>query len=257
MLDRDQLTYSGNTVNKTAKEIAKFDQLAEDWRDPNGKFKHIFKFNQARLSAIEQTISTHFRRDLSSKTALKGLNLLDIGCGAGLLCEPFAQQGADVTGIDGSDQNIRIAKRHAKNKDISINYIHCLADALTNNPNVKQYDIVLNTEVIEHVSDQKALMDTCCQLLKPGGLLVFATLNRTIKSYLVAILGAEYVMRYLPVGTHEWRYFVKPKEISDHIEKHGLHIIKKEGMSFNPLNKQWKITNNTEVNYLLYAYKAG
>ncbi len=256
MLDRSQLTYNHSAGINTDEEIAKFDQLAKEWRDPNGKFKHILAFNQVRLSAIEQVIATHFQRDLTTSNPLKELNLLDIGCGAGLLCEPIAEQGAHVTGIDGSGYNIDIAKTHAKNKGISINYIHCLADSLTNNSHFSQYDVVLNTEVIEHVSDQKALIASCCKLLKPGGLLVIATLNRTIKSYIVGIIGAEYVMRYLPIGTHKWRYFVKPSEICDWITEHAVHLTKIEGMSFNPLNKQWKLSNNTEVNYLLYAHKA-
>lgn len=255
MLDKTQLTSSKNADLNTKEQIAKFDRLANEWRDPNGKFKHVLAFNQIRLRTIEAKICQHFNRDPHAIGPLNDLSLLDIGCGAGLLCEPLAQQGAITTAIDGSQYNISIASQHAKSIDVHIEYIHCLASELASKGVNKQYDIVLNTEVIEHVTDQQALIDTCCQLLKPSGLLVMATLNRSIKSYIVGILGAEYVMRFLPIGTHEWRYFVKPTEMTDMLFKQGLTTDSVTGMAFNPLSKHWRETSDTGVNYILFATK--
>lgn len=252
MLDKSRLSTGMQKLDQQA-EIAKFDALSKEWRDPNGKFKHILAFNNTRLMAIENAIAIHFQRDLNQDIPFKGLNILDIGCGVGLLCEPIASQGAYVTGIDASAHNIKLAKHHAQSWSIKVDYKHCLANDLIDNK--QEYDVILNTEVIEHVDDQALLVDTCCQLLKPGGLLVMATLNRTLKSYLFAIIGAEYVMRYLPKGTHNWHYFVRPHEINSMIKSHGLKMITVEGMSFNPFNGRWKITNKTDVNYLLYAKK--
>jgi len=265
MLDKSRLSPSLNNDRKSAldteKEIAKFNELANEWRDPKGKFKHILAFNQTRLIAIEDAIAYHFDRDLNQDVPFSDLSLLDIGCGAGLLCEPLAWQGAKVSGIDASSHNIALARQHAHNNSVTVDYRHCLAESLLTDEKqaktsaAEQYDVVLNTEVIEHVADQEALINVCCQLLKPGGLLIMATLNRTLKSYLFAIIGAEYLMRYLPKGTHDWRFFVTPKEIDTMITPHGLRTVKAEGMSFNPLTKKWKVTNSTDVNYLLYAIK--
>ena len=252
MLDKSQLSNRPKMLDQQA-EIAKFDDLAREWRDPKGKFKHVLAFNQTRLTAIEDAIAGHYQRDLTQDVCFEGLSILDIGCGVGLLCEPLASQGADVTGIDASAHNVLLAQRHAKSWSIKVEYQHCLADDLLNKP--LQYDVILNTEVIEHVDDQRQLIDVCCQLLKPGGLLVMATLNRTIKSYLIAIIGAEYVMGYLPKGTHDWRHFVKPQEIDNMISRHGLTTIKVEGMRFNPFFNQWKTCRQPDVNYLLYAQK--
>ena len=267
MLDKSQL--APQTVQKglkTSEEIAKFDALANEWRDPQGKFKHVLAFNLTRLTAIEAMIAEHFKRDLTLDSPLNNIDLLDIGCGVGLLCEPLASLGAQVTGIDASSYNIELATQHAEQSTVSLHYQHCLAeDLISQNPSritdqyqqvyIKQYDVVLNTEVIEHVEDQEALMNTCCKLVKPGGLLIMATLNRTVKSYLIGIIGAEYLMRYLPIGTHDWHYFVTPNEIETMVIANGLQPLKSQGMSFNPFTKQWKITSNTDVNYLSYAYK--
>jgi len=265
MLDKSHLSPGLNSERKSAldteKEIAKFDTLANEWRDPKGKFKHVLAFNQTRLIAIEDAIANHFERDLNQDVPFTDLSLLDIGCGAGLLCEPLAWQGAKVSGIDASSHNIALARQHANSNSVTVDYRHCLAESLLIDREhgkaceTNQFDVVLNTEVIEHVDDQEALIKTCCQLLKPGGLLIMATLNRTIKSYLIGIIGAEYLMRYLPIGTHDWHFFVKPEEIDAMITPHGLRTVKAEGMSFNPLTKKWKVTNNTDVNYLLYAIK--
>ncbi|MXR68872.1 bifunctional 2-polyprenyl-6-hydroxyphenol methylase/3-demethylubiquinol 3-O-methyltransferase UbiG [Shewanella sp. JBTF-M18] len=252
MLDKSRLSRFKNPIDPQ-QEIAKFDALAKEWRDPHGKFKHVLAFNQTRLMAIEEQIARHFDRDLTQDVPFEGLSLLDIGCGVGLLCEPLASQGARVTGIDASEHNITLARRHANSWSIPIDYRHSLADDLSRDRSL--YDVILNTEVIEHVEDQAALVASCCDLLKPGGLLVMATLNRTLSSYIIGIVGAEYIMRYLPIGTHDWHHFVTPQELDDMLRPQGLSTLTTEGMRFNPLTQNWKITANTSVNYLLYASK--
>ncbi|WP_299493971.1 bifunctional 2-polyprenyl-6-hydroxyphenol methylase/3-demethylubiquinol 3-O-methyltransferase UbiG [uncultured Shewanella sp.] len=255
MIDKSQLS----SPITSHKEIQKFDQLAKEWRDPNGAFKHVHTFNQARLNNIRSAIANHFDRDLTHDHPFEKINILDIGCGAGLLAEPLAAQGAHVTGIDASAINIEIAKQHAAAKNIEINYSHCLAENLIkegrNKASVDGYDVILNTEVIEHVTEKNKLIDTCCQLLNPEGLLIMATLNRTLKSYLVAILGAEYIMRYLPIGTHQWQHFVKPSEIIIQLHLNQVTLLYTEGMSLNPFTQKWRTHSNTKVNYLLYATK--
>ncbi|QYJ82460.1 bifunctional 2-polyprenyl-6-hydroxyphenol methylase/3-demethylubiquinol 3-O-methyltransferase UbiG [Shewanella aegiceratis] len=252
MLDKSRLSRFKTQIDSQT-EIAKFDALAKEWRDPHGKFKHVLGFNQTRLTAIEDQIASHFGRDLTQDIPFDGLSLLDIGCGVGLLCEPLASQGARVTGIDASEHNITLARRHANSWSLPIDYRHCLAGDLPRDQ--PQYDVILNTEVIEHVEDQAALVATCCDLLKPGGLLVMATLNRTLRSYLIGIIGAEYIMRYLPIGTHDWHHFVPPQELDEMLTPHGLSTKGVEGMAFNPFTRRWKITSNSAVNYLLYASK--
>lgn len=248
MLDKSQL----QVLDKQQRELHKFDQTAQQWWDPKGQFKRVMAFNQARWQIIEAQIQQHFQPQ-SDKPAYKALTALDIGCGGGLLCEPLAQLGLNVTGIDGSEMSIEVAKAHARQSGLDIQYHHCLAQQLGAD---KRYDIVLNTEVIEHVEDQLALVQQCCQLLKPGGLLVMATLNRSVKSYIVAILGAEYVLRMLPKGTHEWRYFVKPDELQQWLEGCGAQSLMTVGLAYNPLTRQWRQTQDLGVNYLLFATSA-
>ncbi|MCL1124646.1 bifunctional 2-polyprenyl-6-hydroxyphenol methylase/3-demethylubiquinol 3-O-methyltransferase UbiG [Shewanella surugensis] len=259
MLDKSRLSAKIDTQN----EIEKFNKLAKEWRDPKGKFKHVKTFNQTRFKNIRSAINKHFDRDLNQDHPFRAIDLLDIGCGAGLLSEPLADLGANVTGIDASAMNISIAKEHAQSKKIKVNYQHCLAEELlTNNIAgvdkkliLKGYDVILNTEVIEHVNDKSKLIHTCCQLLRPNGLLIMATLNRTIKSYLIAIIGAEYIMRYLPIGTHQWKHFVKPSEIITQLHTHQVNVLYSQGMSLNPFTHRWYTHKNTDVNYLLYATK--
>lgn len=247
MLDKSQLSYQ-------QAEIEKFDQLASQWWDPNGQFKQVMAFNQARLSVIQQRIYTHFASNTQTHLPLQGLSVLDIGCGAGLLCEPLAALGASVTGIDASEVSINIAKAHAKQSSLSIEYLHTLAQDLSLD---RQFDIVLNTEVIEHVEDQQGLVDQCCRLLAPDGLLVMATLNRNWLSFLVAIVGAEYVLNMLPKGTHDWRYFVTPAEMQTMRQKHGITANFTAGLNYNPLLKKWRQTRAPRVNYMLFATQAG
>lgn len=238
-----------------AEELAKFDALAEEWWDPNGKFRHVLAFNEARVQAITRELINHFAR--SSKQdpyPLSGLRVLDIGCGGGLVSEALARAGARVTGIDGSEYSIKVARAHAEQSQVDVSYRHLLAeDILAEGP--EPYDVVLNTEVIEHVEDQQGLMDVCAQLTKPEGMLVLATLNRTPKSWLFGIVGAEYVLRLLPKGTHDWRYFVRPEEAAHMLEPHGLSVTKVTGFSFNPFTRNWRESQDTKVNYMAFAMR--
>jgi 2-polyprenyl-6-hydroxyphenyl methylase / 3-demethylubiquinone-9 3-methyltransferase len=234
-------------------EIERFEALAEEWWNPNGKFKAIHAFNPVRRDFIIKQLVHNFGRDIADRQALAGLKILDVGCGAGLLCEPLAARGAEVIGIDAAGRNVEIARWHASLSGLAIDYKHCLAEHLVETR--ERFDVVLNTEVIEHVSDPPRLMQQCADLVKPGGLMIVATLNRTARAFLLAIIGAEYVLRWLPRGTHDWRRFLKPDEIRAMIEPHGLRVIDTVGLSFNPIAACWRISCGTGVNYMLIAEK--
>ena len=258
MLRKEHKTTLGK--DKRDAELAKFDQMADAWWDPEGAFKHVLAFNAARLDVILDFISQH-QQALAQATIekaerpLHGLRILDIGCGGGLLSEALAAQGAEVTGIDGSEVSIQVAKAHAAKNGVEVTYLHMLAEELLDQ-GLEPFDVVLNTEVIEHVEDQQELIDTCCALCKDDGLLILATLNRTVKSWLFGIVGAEYVLRLLPRGTHDWRYFVKPDEIKGMLKPHHFRPKALRGLEFNPLSKHWRVTDNCKVNYLLSATRS-
>lgn len=243
---------------KRDNELARFDQMASAWWDPDGEFKHVLAFNAARLKVILSLLQRHFGLPLATdgQPDLSALRVLDIGCGGGLLSEALALHGAQVVGIDGSEVSIEVAKAHAQQSQVGVDYQHKLAEELLDEA-WPAFDVVLNTEVIEHVEDQAGLITTCCKLTKDDGLLILATLNRTLKSWLFGIVGAEYVLRLLPKGTHDWRYFVKPAEMAQMLATHGFDVRAEHGLSFNPLTKVWRTTSNTQVNYLLAASKAG
>lgn len=236
------------------REIEKFEQLAHAWRDKNGLFKHVIAFNQCRFKTIVKQLQQYFFTEQNLEK-WQQLTLLDVGCGAGILTEQFARLGIQARGIDASRNNIEIAQFHAKQAKLNIHYQQSTFQQLEHEH--QQYDIVLNTEVIEHVEDQSHLIEICCNKLKPGGLLVVATLNRTIKSYVIGILGAEYILRMLPIGTHNWNYFVKPNEIIAIAANSNMKHIHTQGMQFNPITKQWYTSSNTSVNYLQLLYKLG
>ena len=236
------------------KEIERFTALAQEWWNPEGKFRAMHKFNPVRRDYIVEQIARHFGRDGTEANGFEGLTILDVGCGAGLLCEPLAQRGAKVVGIDATARNVEIARWHASEQGLGIDYRHCLAEHLVEAG--ERFDVVLNTEVVEHVADQEQLMKECSDLVRPGGIMVIATLNRTLRSFLLAILGAEYILRWLPKGTHDWRCFVRPREISKMIAKHGLETHETTGVSFNPLRSDWRLSKDTSVNYMLLAKKA-
>ena len=236
-----------NTVDPG--EIAKFEAMAAEWWDLNGKFKPLHQMNPCRLSYITAQIAAEFGRDLTGPQPFKGLRILDIGCGGGLLSEPMARLGADVVGADAAARNIPVAQLHVEQSGLTIDYRHTTAEALAEAGEV--FDAVLNMEVVEHVSDPLAYLTACRTLLKPGGLMVCSTLNRNTKSFAMAIVGAEWVMRWLPKGTHDWKKFITPEELYDLIRRAGLDPVDRKGMVFNPLAWSWSLSDrDLSVNYV-------
>ena len=232
-------------------EVARFAAMAQEWWDPNGKFRPIHKFNPARLKFIRDEAERHFGLEPGAIEPLKGLHLLDIGCGGGLLSEPMARLGAQVTGVDAAEQNIGVARTHAAESGLAIDYRCTTAEALLDAG--ESYDIVLNMEVVEHVADRDGFLATSAQLMRPGGLMVVATLNRTMKAYAMAIVGAEYVLGWLPRGTHDWRKFVRPSELAAGLRGGGAQATRFAGMTYNPLTDRWSVTSDLGVNYLAVA----
>jgi len=233
-----------NTINK--KEIEKFSKIAEEWWDPNGKFKPLHKFNPIRIKYIRDKILSEFKIKKEHEP-FKGLSILDIGCGGGLLSEPMSRMGANVTGIDASDKNIKIAKLHSKKNKLKINYLCSSPEKLKI---TKKFDVILNMEIVEHVEDIDFFLKSCSKLLKKNGLMFVATINKTLKSYIFAIVGAEYVLRWLPIGTHEWEKFVKPEDLKKILMKYDLSLNKLEGMNFNIIKDEWSISRDLSVNYI-------
>jgi 2-polyprenyl-6-hydroxyphenyl methylase/3-demethylubiquinone-9 3-methyltransferase len=239
------------TVDPT--EVARFSALAAEWWNPTGKFRPLHRFNPVRIQYIRDRVTAHFGRPADSVEPLKGLTLLDIGCGGGLLSEPMTRLGASVTGVDASEKNIKTAATHAAETGLGIDYRATTAEDLA--ATGARFDIILNMEVVEHVANVPLFLSACCQMLKPGGLMVVATLNRTAKAFALAIVGAEYVLGWLPRGTHDWRKFLRPSEIAAELERHGLTIGQIDGVTFNPLRDDWRLSRDTAVNYLLTAHK--
>lgn len=249
MLDKSELkrvTKEDTTISPA--EIERFDKMAENWWDPNGEYKMALAFNNARLEYFQAQIEEHFSINMRAARPFSGLRILDLGCGGGLVSESLAKLGAEVTGIDASEMSIQVARRHAVKSGVEVNYRHGLAKELIEEG--EQYDVVINAEVIEHVPDQKGLISQTSKLVKEGGLCVLATLNRTIKSYFVGIIGAEYIMRYLPAGTHSWGLFVTPLEMNSWASLNRLQLVKETGMKFNILTRKWKLSNDLGVNYV-------
>lgn len=234
-------------------EIAKFSAMAAEWWDPAGKFAPLHKVNPVRLGFIRDTVSAHFGRDSDAVEPFKGLSLLDIGCGGGLLSEPMCRLGAKVTGADAGEKNIKTASVHADEQGLDIDYRLTTAEALAEAG--ERFDVVLNMEVIEHVADTGAFMKACGQCLKPGGIMITATLNRTARAFALAIVGAEYILGWLPRGTHEWSKFVTPDEMRALMTDAGLAPGILKGVVYNPLTDKWSMANDTAVNYMLTAAK--
>ncbi len=242
------------TTTIDAQEVAKFEAMAAEWWDPNGKFKPLHMLNPCRLDYITSQIATEFDRDLTSRTPFRGLRILDIGCGGGLLSEPMARLGAEVVGADAAEGNIPIARVHAKQMGLVVDYRHTTAEALA--AAGEQFDAVLNMEVVEHVADPLAFLTACRELLRPGGIMVCSTLNRNPKSYLMAIVGAEHIMRWLPKGTHDWSKFITPDELYDLLRNAGLVPVDRKGFVFNPLAWSWSISDrDMSVNYVTASTK--
>jgi 2-polyprenyl-6-hydroxyphenyl methylase/3-demethylubiquinone-9 3-methyltransferase len=230
-------------------EVAKFEAMAAEWWDANGKFKPLHQMNPCRLDYITRQIAAEYGRDLTKPTPFTGLRILDIGCGGGLLSEPMARLGATVVGADAAPRNIPVAQIHAGQSGLTIDYRHTTAEDLA--AAGEQFDVVLNMEVVEHVSDPQAYLTACHALLKPGGLMVCSTLNRNAKSFAMAIVGAEWVMRWLPKGTHDWQKFITPDELYDLLRRAGLDPVDRKGMVFNPLSWSWSLSDrDLSVNYV-------
>ena len=234
------------TVDKT--EIEKFSKLAKDWWNPKGKFRPLHLFNPARISFIKDKLISHFTLNPNSEKPLEKLKILDIGCGGGLLCEPLNRLGATITGIDASNNNIEVAKLHSKEMNLNIEYIHAAPENLDLKNNA--YDAVLCMEVVEHLKDVNLFIENCSKLIKKNGIMFIATINKNLKSYIFAILGAEYVLRWLPIGTHNWDKFLTPQDLEIITSKNNFMADEIVGMKFNLFSKKWSRTNDSSVNYI-------
>jgi 2-polyprenyl-6-hydroxyphenyl methylase/3-demethylubiquinone-9 3-methyltransferase len=235
-------------------EVAKFSAIADEWWDPQGKFKPLHKFNPERIRYVRDRMAAHFSRELAQPAPFKGLSLLDIGCGGGLIAEPLARLGFSVTGIDASEKNIGVARLHAAKSELDISYDCKTPEQLVDIPN--RFDVVLALEVVEHVSDVDVFLRAAGGLVAPGGALIAATLNRTLKSLAMAKIGAEYVLRWLPIGTHDWRKFVRPSELAAGLRASGLTVADLKGMSYDVLRDRWQVSQDIDVNYLMMGTRA-
>ncbi|MDF3073678.1 MAG: bifunctional 3-demethylubiquinol 3-O-methyltransferase/2-polyprenyl-6-hydroxyphenol methylase [Alphaproteobacteria bacterium] len=242
---------AGGTVD--AAEIARFSAMAETWWDPTGQFKPLHVFNPVRIRFIRDTILQHLARDGGGLRPLEGVRLLDVGCGGGLLCEPLTRLGAQVVGIDAAERNIEVARLHATQSGLEIDYRATTAEALIEQG--ESFDVVLSMEVVEHVADPDLFLKSVGQLAKPGGLVIAATLNRTTKAFALAIVGAEYVLRWLPRGTHDWKKFLRPSELARGLRGGGLQIVQTTGVSFDPIRQRWSLSDDLGVNYMMVAVK--
>ena len=248
------MSHAQNTVDPA--EIAKFEAMADEWWDPKGKFRPLHMLNPCRLDYIISHIAAQLGRDPNGIRPFEGLDILDIGCGGGLLCEPMARLGARVVGVDAAERNIPVARIHAEAMGLEIDYRHTTAEALVDAG--ESFDAVLNMEVVEHVADPQGYLDACAALVRPGGLMVTSTINRNPKSYIFAIVGAEHVMRWLPKGTHEWSKFITPDELFTMLLRAGLEPVDRKGMVFNPLGWSWHLSErDLSVNYVTASVKPG
>jgi 2-polyprenyl-6-hydroxyphenyl methylase/3-demethylubiquinone-9 3-methyltransferase len=236
-------------------EVARFSAMAAEWWNPSGKFRPLHKFNPVRLAYIRDQVAAHFGRDPNAARPFEGLRVLDIGCGGGLLCEPMARLGADVVGVDPSETNIEVAKLHAAESRVSIDYRVSTAEELADAG--EKFDVVLNMEVVEHVADVGLFVARCAEMVKPGGLMFVATINRTMKAWGLAIVGAEYLLRWLPKGTHQYEKLVRPEELEKALTEAGMAIADRTGVTYNPLADRWDRSRDMDVNYMLLAEKAG
>lgn len=235
-------------------EVARFSAIAAEWWSPTGKFRPLHKFNPVRLAYIKEQVCQHFKLDASKPKPFKGLRILDIGCGGGLLCEPMSRLGAEIVGADASETNIEVAKIHAEQTGVTVDYRATTSEALA--AAGEQFDIILNMEVVEHVADVDLFMASCCQMVKPGGLMFMATINRTAKARMLAIFMAEKVLRWLPVGTHEFEKLVKPEELEEAFAKGGMSLLDESGVTYNPVLDRWSKSKDMDVNYMMLATKS-
>jgi 2-polyprenyl-6-hydroxyphenyl methylase / 3-demethylubiquinone-9 3-methyltransferase len=240
-------TASKSTIDQS--EVDRFSRLAAEWWNPRGKFRPLHKFNPVRLDYIREKVSGQFGRDMKSADPFKGLRFLDIGCGGGLLCEPMARLGADVLGADASATNIEVAKLHASQSGLTIDYRATTSEALS--AAGENFDVILNMEVVEHVANVDLYLKSCAAMLRPGGLMFIATINRTMKAWALAIVGAEYVLGWLPKGTHSYDKLVKPDEIENALSGTGVSVTEQTGVFYNPLKDVWAKSNDIDVNYMV------
>ena len=238
------------TVNK--EEIQKFSNLADEWWDVKGKFKPLHMFNPIRIEYITEKIKNHFNINKKEDISLRGLKVLDIGCGGGLISEPMARLGASVTGIDASEKNIQVAKLHSEKSNLNINYLKRSPEQMND---YEKFDVILNLEIVEHVENVNLFIKSCSKLLKTNGLMFTATLNRTFSSYVKAIIGAEYILRWLPIGTHDWNKFIKPEDLEKKLLNEKFKTVDVKGLEFNPILKKWKRSDNLSVNYIICSLK--
>ena len=239
-----------STINK--EEIQKFSNLAEEWWDVNGKFKPLHMFNPIRIEYITEKIKHHFKIINDKESYLKNLNILDIGCGGGLMSEPLSRLGGSVTGIDASEKNIKVASLHSKKNNLKIRYLNKSPEQFDE---FEKFDIILNLEIVEHVEDVNLYIRSCYKLLKPNGIMFTATINRTLISYVKAIIGAEYLLRWLPIGTHDWNKFLKPEELEKYLLENKFKTLDIKGLEFNPFSSKWKRSANLSVNYIISSTK--
>ena len=252
MAQKPQRQSSSSTVDPA--EVERFSALATEWWNPRGKMAPLHKFNPVRIGYVRDQAAVRFARDAKRLDSLKGLRILDIGCGGGILSEPLARLGAEMVGVDPSDTNIAAAKEHAAQSGLAIDYRCTTAEELA--AAGEEFDIVLAMEVVEHVADVTLFVQSCAAMVKPGGLMIAATLNRTLKSFALAIVGAEYILRWLPVGSHRWDKFVTPNELEIAMEQGGLQVTGSQGVIYNILADRWQLSSDTDVNYMLVAEKA-
>jgi 2-polyprenyl-6-hydroxyphenyl methylase/3-demethylubiquinone-9 3-methyltransferase len=253
MTEAAEMNTAKSTIDQS--EVDRFSAMAAEWWSPTGKFKPLHKFNPVRLAYIRDHAATNFGRDPRAAKPLQGLRVLDIGCGGGLLSEPMARMGAEVVGADPSEKNIGIASTHAKSSGVEVDYRPVTAEQLA--AEGETFDIILNLEVVEHVSDVDFFLSTCAGMVRPGGLMFVATINRTMKAAALAIFAAENVLRWLPRGTHQYEKLVRPEEIEKPLSGQGLSIIARTGVFFSPLQNQWNLSKDMDVNYMMVAKRAG
>ncbi len=238
------------TINK--EEIQKFSNLAEEWWDVNGKFKPLHMFNPIRIEYITEKLKYHFNIESNNDNFLNKINILDVGCGGGLISEPLARLGGSVTGIDASEKNIKVAKTHAKKNNLKIQYLNTSPEKLEIS---EKFDVILNLEIVEHAENVNLFLRSCNKLLKKNGIMFTATLNRTLTSYVKAIIGAEYILRWLPIGTHDWNKFIKPEELEKLLSEEKFKTIDIKGLKFNPITSKWKRSDDLSVNYIISSKK--
>ena len=241
-------------VSVDPREMESFARMAEDWWNPDGMFKPLHVMNGARLGFIKRTLCDHFGLDEGAERPLEGLRLLDIGCGGGLLCEPMTRLGASVTGVDALERNLKTAATHAEAMGLEIDYRHGTIEQLANSDEAP-FDAVLNMEVIEHVANPPDFMADCATMVRPGGVMICSTINRTMKAFLFAIVGAEYILRWLPKGTHQYDKLVKPEELRRWLEDAGMEVTEQVGMSLNPVSQTWRFGSDMAINYVTVAVK--